>query len=214
MSELRLWELSKRYGRGPFVLEGLTASFKSGEGVGLVGPNGSGKSTLLRLLTVTAFPTSGEVLLDGENIHERPHALLGRIGIVPEEPALPAYLTAVEVLEYVLRARGRWEASSAGLIERTLDRLMLDSRRGNLVGTFSSGMLAKLQIAAALLPAPDILLMDEPFRGLDETSTHAATELLQAFREAGGLLIIASHLRTTLGAVCDRVIQFPLDGQL
>lgn len=212
---LCLRDVSKRYGQGAYVLEGLSYVFQPGQATGLVGPNGSGKTTLLRLLSVTSYPTSGHVLWGDLDAHQHPYRYLRDVGVVYDAADLPQYLTAVELLEYVLRARGRWNAEAPERIGALLSRLRLDERRENLVGTYSSGMFKKTQIAAGLIIRPPILLMDEPFRGLDEESLLAALHELQTFKRDGGILIIASHRRDLLERLCDDVIRLPWQsGQL
>ena len=209
---LHLRDLSKRYGQGAYVLEGLSYTFRPGQAVGLVGPNGSGKTTLLRLLSVTSYPTSGQVLWGELDAHRHPHRYLQGVGVVYDAADLPQYLTAVELLEYVLRARGRWDADAPERIGALLGRLRLDERRENLIGTYSSGMFKKTQIAAGLVIQPPILLMDEPFRGLDEESLAAALEELLTFKGGGGVLILSSHRRDLLERLCDDVIRLPWEG--
>lgn len=214
MPELVLQDVTKRYGHGRNVIDQLNTVFTSGSGTGLVGPNGSGKTTLLRLLSVLSFPTSGRITFDGLNIHEHPYEYLAHVGVVPDGPDVPRYLTAVELLEYVLRARGMWNDEAPARIQLLLDRVLLDERRDNLLGTYSSGMTAKTQIAAALITEPDVLLMDEPFRALDEATVQAVIDLLTEYKANGGILILASHIRTTLEAVCEGYLDFARKGQV
>ena len=204
---LSLKNVTKRYKQGPAVIEALSHVFQPGTATGLVGPNGSGKTTLLRLLSVVSFPTEGRVTYGDLDIHARPHDYLARAGIVHAEAALPEYLSAAELLAWVLRARGQWGAAAPERIAAVLDDLLLDERRENLIGTYSSGMTKKAQIAAALLPAPDVLLMDEPLRSLDAATTERVVERLRAFKERGGVLIVASHLDGPLRALADDFIQ-------
>lgn len=208
MPDLVLENVSKRYGRGPYVIEDFSATMLPGSGTGLVGPNGSGKTTLLRLLSVMSYPTDGRIVYDGFDIHSRPYEYLGRAGVVYDTPELPQYLSAVELLEYVLRARKKWKEGARERIDGLFDRLMLDERRHNLIGTYSSGMLAKAQIALALILEPEVLLLDEPFRGLDESSTDVVVDLLRDFRLGGGILVVSSHIKSTLEQVCDHHLRF------
>ncbi|HET6568647.1 MAG TPA: ABC transporter ATP-binding protein [Rhodothermales bacterium] len=214
MPELVLQDVTKRYGQGPNVIDQLNTVFTSGSGTGLVGPNGSGKTTLLRLLAVLSFPTSGKITFDGLNIHEHPYEYLSYVGVVPDGPDVPHYLTAVELLEYVLRAHGKWSDEAPAHIQLLLDRVLLDERRDTLLGTYSSGMFAKTQIAAALITEPEVLLMDEPFRALDEATVQAVIELLTEYKDRGGILILASHIRSTLEAVCEGYLDFERRGQV
>ncbi len=207
---LTLHEVSKRYGQDRFVIESLSHTFAPGTATGLVGPNGSGKTTLLRMLSVLSYPTSGRITYGNLDIHEHPHVYLRATGIVHDGMELPQYLSAVEATEYVLRARGLWSEAARARAAALFDALMLDERRDNLIGAYSSGMLRKAQIALALSVEPSLLLMDEPFRGLDEDSTAAALRLLMHFKNAGGLIIVSSHLKVTLESLCTGILRFPI----
>ncbi len=200
---LLLEDLTKRYGQGAPVIGGLRHTFAPGTATGLVGPNGSGKTTLMRLLSATAYPTSGRVRYGDLDIHAEPYRYLRHVGLVHAASALPQHLTAEELLAWVLRERGRWDDDAPKRIDALLTRLRLDERRENLIGTYSSGMVKKAQIAAALVHAPEVLLMDEPFHSLDAESTEAAQALLHAFKARGGVLIVASHLGGPLDALAD-----------
>ncbi len=206
MSPLVIADLTKRYGRGPAVLDGLSVTFQPGAVTALLGPNGSGKTTLLRLLTAQAFPTAGSVRYGESDIHQHPHRWLRHVGVVHDQNALPGYLSAVELLEWVLRARGGRGEGAPQRIERLLDSVRLDERRHQLIGTYSSGMTKKAQWAAALVAEPEVLLMDEPFRGLDTASTEAARDLLRRHRERGGLALVSTHL-AALGDLADATLE-------
>jgi ABC-2 type transport system ATP-binding protein len=203
--------VSKRYGQGPMVISSLSHVFRPGVATGLMGPNGSGKTTLLRMLSVISSPTKGEIIYGDLNIHGKPYRYLADVGIVHDEADIPSHLTAVDILEWVMRARGRWDNHSGpGRVHRFLDEVLLDERRERLIGTYSTGMIKKTQIAAAIAAEPSILLMDEPFRGLDEDATEALIRLLIGFKEKGGIVILSSHGRETLDRFCDDYLIFPI----
>jgi ABC-2 type transport system ATP-binding protein len=205
-SSLHLDHVTKRYGSDPAVIAEMTHTFAPGSVTGLVGPNGSGKTTLLRLLSVTAYPTEGTVHYGELDIHAEPYRYLEHVGMVHAEPELPEQLSAVELLTWVLRSRERWGGGGPARINELLNTLMLDERRNNLIGTYSSGMLQKTQIAAALVARPQVLLMDEPLRSLDTASSDAAIDLVRQFKADGGLVIIASHLNEALQRLVDDTI--------
>ena len=207
---LKLDNLSKRYNVGPYVISEFNYEFQKGRATALVGPNGSGKTTLLRLLSVSAFPTSGSIKYGDLNIFDHPHQYLSRVGIVYDQPDLPGYLSTIELLEWIMRNRGLWNSDTQNKINGLLDQLLLDERRNNLIGTYSSGMMKKAQIAAALIASPAILLMDEPFKGLDEESKQATIDLLKDFISNGQILIVSSHIKATLEPICNDYISFPL----
>jgi len=203
---LHLDDVTKQYGSGEPVLDGLTRTFDAGSVTMLVGPNGAGKTTLLRLLSVLAYPTSGAVRYGDLDIHAHPHRYLQNVGIVHAEAGLPEHLTAVELLEWILHSRGQWGDDAEDRIGDLFDRLFLDERRVNLIGTYSSGMLKKTQIAAALVAEPSVLLMDEPLRSLDSATTDAAIDLVDGFVDDGGLVVVASHLTSALSDLADGVM--------
>jgi len=205
-SSLVLDDLTKRYGDGPAVLEDLTHTFPPGTLSVLVGPNGAGKTTLLRLLSVLAYPTTGTVRYGELDVHAHPYRYLAHVGLVHAGAQLPEHLSAPELLEWILRSRGRWADRGADRIDALLTRLRLDERRAQLVGTYSSGMLQKTQIAAALVADPDVLLMDEPLRSLDTDTADAAVDLLADFVDDGGLAIVASHLTDALAPLADATL--------
>lgn len=202
--------ISKRYGSGPMVINGLNHHFPKGSATGLVGANGSGKTTFLRLISVTAFPTEGEITFQGRSIYESPHHFLKHIGIVSDATDLPYYLSANELLEWILRARNKWDdEESPHRMDQIFERLQFDQRRENLIGTYSSGMLQKTMLASSLISHPEIILLDEPFRALDEESKTAALALLNEFKDKGGTILVSSHLQESLDRLCDAYISFP-----
>jgi ABC-2 type transport system ATP-binding protein len=205
---LTLEGLTKRYGDGPPVLDARSQSMAPGTLTLLVGPNGAGKTTLLRLLSVQAYPTSGTVHYGSLNVHDEPYRYLQDVGLVHAGPHLPEHLTAVELLEWILRSRGQWtDDAGPARISELFDHLQLDERRSNLIGTYSSGMVQKAQVAAAFVAEPEVVLMDEPLRSLDTATTEATVDLLRSFVEAGGLAVVASHQTTALSALADDVLR-------
>ena len=199
--------VSKRYGSGPFVIRDLSAAFVPGAAVGLVGPNGSGKSTLLKMLSVLTRPTSGAVRYGDLDVHRHPRAYLQHVGIVHDKADLPGFLTAPELLEWIARERGAWTDTSPAEHHALLDAVALDDRRAQPIGTYSSGMTRKTQIAAAFAARPSVLLFDEPFRALDVEATEAAVGGLVAFRDAGGVVLLSSHRADLLDrVVTERVV--------
>lgn len=208
------WELetrgvSKRYGQNRYILSGLDHRFHSGTGTGLVGPNGSGKTTFFRLLSATAFPTDGSIWYGELNIHKHVREYLNYVGIVGDASELPQFLSAVELIEGVMRSRGLWTGASGQELSELFDALELDDRREMLIGTYSSGMQQKVMIAAALAIRPKILLLDEPFRALDLTATDAVMRQVLRFKDDGGVVVVSSHQHEHLEMLCDEFIEFP-----
>ena len=198
---LVLDSVGKRYGRGKFVLRNLSYTFSPGNGHALIGPNGSGKTTLLRLLTCLANPSEGMIRYGEIDIHAQPHKYLAHVGVVHDGAGLPEHLSAVETLAWILRSRTGDAPESR--IDEVLEALHLDERRNERIGTYSTGMRQKTQLPAALVARPSVLLLDEPFRGLDIDTTEAALSLLADYKSVGGLLIFSSHSQHALDVLAD-----------
>jgi len=203
---LVLDSVTKQYGQHEPVIRSMSHTFKPGTLTMLVGPNGAGKTTLLRMLSVLAYPTSGSVHYDGLDIHDTPYQYLKHVGVVHAEAGLPEHLTAVELLEWVARSRNTWDAGGGERIGDLLDRLRLDDRRVNLLGTYSSGMLKKVQIGAAFIAQPEVVLMDEPLRSLDRATTEATIGMVEEFVHDGGIGIVASHLDSELRDLATEIV--------
>lgn len=211
---LRIERVSKQYRPGKWVFRGVSMEFHPGEAVLLSGPNGSGKSTFLKLLSLNSYPTEGTVRYGDLEIHRHPWRFLKRVGLVHDEESLPGHLSAVELLEWICRSRG----VEADEIERRtvelLDRLDLDEARHQPVATYSTGMRKKVQIAAALVTEPEILILDEPLRGLDSRTIGTVFDLLREGLGRGAILLMASHGEESANTLFHRHLVFPLGNPL
>jgi len=202
---LELRHVTKRY---PATIAVKDVSFiaRRGEVTGYLGPNGSGKSTTLKMITGLIEPTEGEILFDGQRIHTDPIAYRQRLGYVPEEPQLYPHLTGLEYLEMVGQLRGLPERALAEKIDGFLRHLSLHGDRYVPISSYSKGMRQKVLLAAALLHNPDLVLLDEPFSGLDVNSALVLRELIQQLAVRGKTVIFSSHELETVERVSASVI--------
>lgn len=206
-------ELTKQFKAGRPIFSGFSKTVEAGKGIGLVGPNGSGKTTFLRILSVNSFPTSGSVEYQGIDIHKKPNEYLKHVGLVHDEETLPIHLSASELLEWVLRSRKMWNVDGADLINSMLDQLSL-TERDEPIGTYSTGMKKKTQIAAALIINPAVLIMDEPLRGLDDSTRSVVIEILEERKKKQNILIfMSSHTMGNVQNIFDEILSFPLPKQ-
>jgi ABC-2 type transport system ATP-binding protein len=202
--------LTKQFKAGKPVFSNISMSLEQGSGVGLVGPNGSGKTTFLRILSLNSFPTEGMVLYNGIDIHQKPPVYLHQVGLVHDEETLPHHLSAMELLEWILRSRNLWDDESAKKMHTLFDQLSLEER-DEQIGTYSTGMRKKTQIAAAVIIEPKILILDEPLRGLDENTRKVVFNLIADTKKKNNTLIfMASHSTRLLRDISDIMIEFPL----
>jgi len=211
--------LTKAYGLLP-VLRGVDLTVETGESVAILGPNGAGKSTLLRILAGIARPAGGSLRLFGANCFpDRPgRATLARIGFVGHEPLVYRDLTARENLEHYARMYGLGNdhgtprngaasgTSAVAVAAGALERAELEGVAGRLARNLSRGMLQRLALARATLHRPDLLLLDEPFSGLDEHSSELLTASLRRAREAGVTSVLVTHDLARLAALASRVL--------
>lgn len=184
--------LSKAYGGMP-VLRGINFHVRRGEFVALLGANGSGKSTLLRLLSGLSKPTAGAVRVGGWEMPGEAMAARAQIGLVAHQPLLYENLTARENLDFFGKLYGIGREEREGRIADLLRKVGLRKRADSLVRTFSRGMKQRLSIARASLHQPDVLLLDEPYSGLDQASIERLDEMLSAGLDAGRAIIMSTH---------------------
>lgn len=207
---IQIQNLTKQYKAGKPIFEDFSRAFEAGRCVGIFGPNGSGKTTFLRILSVNSFPTSGKVLFRGTNIHEEPRTYLKNLGLVHDEESLPLHLTSAELLEWILRKRNRWDAGGPDKIGAMFERLGLTDIDGQ-IGTYSTGMKKKAQIAAAFILEPEILIMDEPLRGLDKETRIVVADMVRETRDRDALVLMSSHSLENLDELFDEWIEFPIN---
>ena len=201
--ELSIRDLSRNFGRRR-ALSRVSLDCRAGEIVGLLGPNGAGKSTLLAILSTLAAASSGAVLYGGRTAKELGAPLRSRIGVLSHDLHLYSELTALENLTFFSRLYG--VANPQSVATEALRRARLDERAGDVVSGFSRGMRQRLALERALLHNPRLLLLDEPFTGLDDASTMALIERLRELRSAGCIILVATHDLDVGEAVLDRAV--------
>ncbi len=176
------------------AVNGVDLAVPAGSFYGFLGPNGAGKSTTIKCLTGLLKPTAGSMRILGLDPLAEPVAVKRRIGVVPEDLALFDRLTARETLTFVADVHGI-DAGTATHRSADLLRLMaLEDAANTLVTDYSHGMRKKLSLAAALLPAPRLLFLDEPFEGIDAVASRQIKELLVSFVARGGTIFLTSHI--------------------
>ncbi|MGQ9814270.1 MAG: heme ABC exporter ATP-binding protein CcmA [Candidatus Roseilinea sp.] len=191
-------ELTKSYGVRP-VLRGVSLSARPGEVVAVLGANGAGKTTLLRMLSTLGKPDGGRLSVAGIDALQHPNRARRLIGFVSHQPLVYPELTGYENLLFYARMYGVDEQpssinrQSSTDIEALLRRVNLHMRAHDLARTYSRGMLQRLAIARAMIHDPALILLDEPFTGLDQTSARNLSAMLRELAQAGKTLVMTTH---------------------
>ncbi len=194
--------LTKRFGYKR-ALNGVDLRLKRGECLALFGPNGAGKTTLIRILSSLMRPTSGEVLVAGYDAKSEGEDLRRIIGVISHNTFLYDNLTAFENLKFYGRMYDVKNLKES--IEEVLELVGLKERMHERVQTFSRGMLQRLSIARAILHEPAILLLDEPYAGLDQNGMETLKGILEGFKEGGKTTVMTSHDLERGLQMCSRV---------
>lgn len=182
--------ISKRIGER-LVLADLSFRAEPGRLTAIFGPNGAGKSTLLRILALLVSPTFGQVLIDGRPVTADEPALRGRIGLLSHQSFLYEGLSALENLDFYARLYGVADADRR--IRSLLDAVGLTLFAADPVRTYSRGMLQRLAIARTILHDPEILLLDEPYTGLDQSARSLLDSLIRDSKARGRTILLVSH---------------------
>lgn len=202
---LTLRQVSKSFSGIPAV-EGVSFSVPAGEVTGYLGPNGSGKSTTIKMIAGLLETTSGEILFDGRRIQEDLIGYKRRMGYVPEEPHLYSHLSGKEYLTMVGQLRELPGRQTAEKIDGLLRLFSLYGDRHSPLSTYSKGMKQKVLLAAALLHDPELILLDEPFSGLDVGTALVMRSLIEELAARGKVVLFSSHELDTVERVSARVV--------
>ncbi|TVP84926.1 MAG: ABC transporter ATP-binding protein [Alkalicoccus sp.] len=198
-------KLTKAF-KGKTVVKGVSLHLERGESVGLLGPNGAGKSVTISMISSLLKPTSGDVRLHGKSVVKNPGSIRKVLGIVPQDIALYEELTAYENLKFFGRIYGLSGRRLKEKIEEVLVLVGLTDRKEDILSTFSGGMKRRVNIAAALLHDPELLIMDEPTVGIDPQSRSYILDMIRKLnREKGMTVLYTSHYMEEVERLCDRV---------
>ncbi len=196
-------DVSRHYGRRR-ALSHVTCAFAGGEVVGVFGPNGAGKSTLLGLLSTLVRPSAGAIRYGGEDARALGDRLRASIGVLGHDVFLYADLTARENLTFFARLHG--VPSVGARVDAALESARLTDRADDRVGGFSRGLRQRLALERALVHGPRLVLLDEPFTGLDDESSAMLVARLRALRDRGAAIVMATHDFESAEGVIDRAL--------
>jgi ABC-2 type transport system ATP-binding protein len=212
-SAIEISHLRKQYGNAVAV-EDLSLAVPAGCFFGFLGPNGAGKSTTIGCLTGLLDPTAGDIRLLGERFHTDAFRLKRRIGVMPENLGLFEALYAHEFLAFQGRICGLDEGTVRLRVTELLDAMDLSAEGKKPLAEFSAGMRKRVAFAAAIIHAPEVLFLDEPFESIDPAGVALLKQWLRRFIEQGRTVFMTTHVLETVERVCDRVAIIKSPGNL
>ncbi len=199
---IQLKDLCKKFGQ-QVAVDSLSLQVPAGEIYGLLGHNGAGKSTAIGMMLGQVWPTSGEVLVCGHDVTAHRRLALQKVGAIFETPAFYDYLSGRRNLEILSSYTARPPPQR---IQEVIEWVGLGGRENSKVRTYSHGMRARLALAQALLPHPELLILDEPSEGLDPEGIHDMRQtILRLHRELGLTILLSSHLLNEVEQICTRI---------
>ncbi|MCI4351863.1 MAG: ABC transporter ATP-binding protein [Thermoplasmata archaeon] len=206
MSDLSIetTQLTKKFGSFTAV-NSLTIKVQGTKCVGFLGPNGAGKTTTLKILTAMIHPNAGQAFINGIDVQAHKRQALHPCGVLIETPEIYPALTPREALSYIAELRGIPAGERPDRIRTVLEQVRMTDWIDKRTGKFSKGMKQRVNIAAALLPDPDILLLDEPTTGLDPRGMAEVRSIVVDLKKQKKLIFMSSHLLGEVADICDDV---------
>jgi ABC-2 type transport system ATP-binding protein len=202
---LEVNDLTKSYGK-LVAVKGITFRADAGKTIGLLGPNGAGKTTTVSIIAGLLSPDSGEVLIEGKRVKSDTDPVKLKVGLVPQDMALYDQLSARDNLTFFAALYSISGTKAKQAIDAALNLVGLSDRASDKVKAFSGGMKRRLNLAAALLHDPQILLLDEPTVGVDPQSRNAIFDNLESLKKLGKTLIYTTHYMEEAERLCDRIV--------
>ena len=201
---LKIEHLTKIYGEKRAV-DDLSLHIQPGEIYGFIGHNGAGKTTTLKACCGILQYDSGEITVDGVSMKQNPMASKGKIAYIPDNPDLYEFMTGIQFLNFVADIFGVSAAARQERIRKYADAFELTADLGQPISAYSHGMKQKLAIISALLHEPKLIIMDEPFVGLDPKASHLLKELMREMCDRGSAIFFSTHVLEVAEKLCDKV---------
>ena len=201
---LQIKNLTKKYDKDFKAVDNLSLTVSAGEIYGFIGHNGAGKSTTIKSVVGALDFDEGEILIDGKSVKTLPIECKSITAFVPDNPDIYDHLTGVQYINFICDIFGVGKERDE-LIKKYADEFELTKNLGDVISSYSHGMKQKLVIISALIHSPKLLVLDEPFVGLDPLASHKLKEIMKAFCAAGGAIFFSSHVLEVVEKLCDRV---------
>ena len=201
---LEIKNVSKSYGNKK-VLDNVSLKIKKGKIFGFIGENGAGKTTLIKAIVGIHDFDSGDILIDGVSIKENPVLCKKKMAYVPDNPDIYPNLRGIDYLNFICDVYGVDQEKRTERIKKYSDMFELSDSLGEVISAYSHGMKQKLAIIAALVHEPKLIIMDEPFVGLDPKATHLLKQLMRQMCDQGAAIFFSTHVLEVAEKLCDKI---------
>jgi len=202
---LNIENFSKTYKGGKRAVDGLNLHIAPGEICAFIGHNGAGKTTTIRAVAGVLDFEEGEIYVDGHSVKREPIECKRRMAYIPDTPELYDNLTGIQFINFVADVYGVPQKERKALIVKYADALEITKNLGDIISSYSHGMKQKLTLVAALTHAPRLLVLDEPFVGLDPKAAHTLKQFMAQLCSEGSAIFFSTHVLETAEKLCDRV---------
>lgn len=196
---------SKTYPGGKRAVDGLNLSVEAGDIYGFIGHNGAGKTTAIRAAVGALAFEEGEIRIGGMSVREQPVACKALTAYIPDNPTLYDYLTGMQYINFIANVFGVAEQERQERITRYAEAFEMEDHLGGLIGAYSHGMKQKTALIAALVHAPKLLVLDEPFVGLDPKASHTLKGVMRELCDAGSAIFFSTHVLEVAEKLCNKI---------
>ncbi len=201
---LRIENLTKKYDSKTAV-NNLNLHISPGEIYGFIGHNGAGKTTTLKCIAGILGFEQGNIYIDGTSVKDNPIECKSKIAYIPDNPDIYSFMTGMEYLSFIADVFHISTQERAALINKYATELEIDKNLGESIASYSHGMKQKLVIISALIHSPKLIIMDEPFVGLDPKATHTLKQIMRNVCQEGGAIFFSTHVLEVAERLCDKV---------
>ena len=202
---LEIKNFSKSYKNGKKAVDNISLKIYSGDIFGFIGHNGAGKTTTIKSVVGILDFNEGEIIINGLSIKDNPIECKKMMAYIPDNPDLYEALTGIQYLSFIADIYGVSKPQREELIKKYSDKLELTRYLGDLIGSYSHGMKQKLAVISALIHKPKLLVLDEPFVGLDPKAAHTLKEIMKEICSEGSAIFFSTHVLEVAEKLCNRV---------
>lgn len=202
---LEIKNFTKIYGGTKIAVDNLSLEVKAGDIYGFIGHNGAGKSTTIKAVCAVLDFKDGEIFIDGRSIKEDPLYCKQNLAFIPDNPDVYTHLTGLQYLNFIGDIYGIEKIERKELIEKYSTIFEIKDNLGDIISSYSHGMKQKLVIISALIHRPKLMVMDEPFVGLDPKATHSMKEIMNEVCDNGGAIFFSTHVLEVAEKLCNKI---------